>query len=204
MVKGTEAFDPVSQLPENISKAISYIEQRADQIAIKKLDEFTKNPSFSDGIVKVVNTSPDVISVNGKIVSKAQYYKGLAMDPDKGNLINSKTIDELCIGLSAERQGLLKGPLMRHATGGDFQCASNTAWDVKAGISRTAAGKQIFNAESAKHLIDIMKDDIVAGEKILLDLTKLDSTDLPLLMRTIKEHIPESDFDKIFVFFLTK
>jgi len=124
----------------------------------------------------------------------ADYWKSLMRDPDQGNKITQKTINETSAALKAVKLGILKGPLLRDTRGGDFIDALGQQWDVKACISHAPNGRYIFDAD---HLVKEFKIDIMCGENILLDLTLLEYNDFQILRQCLLSQLSENEVDKV-------
>ncbi|MEQ8540320.1 MAG: pre-toxin TG domain-containing protein [Coleofasciculus sp. D1-CHI-01] len=79
--------------------------------------------------------------------------KRLAYDMDHQGLIEDQGVNEARLGLLAEREGVVDGPIRRSEVGGEFVDSSNTVWDVKSGRSGP----------------ETIADDLVSGRNILID-----------------------------------
>ena len=106
-------------------------------------------------------------------------------------------MEEAIVGIAAEEQGLLLGPLRRDPTpAAEFIDKFGQAWDVKAAVSRNPRGTHIFNAEV---LIKKMKQEISVGENIILDLRKLENNDLLQLYTAIQNNLTNHEIQRIIV-----
>lgn len=77
----------------------------------------------------------------------------LAYDFDHEGQILDQGINEARLGLLAERQGVVDGPIRRSQVGGEFVDSNNVVWDVKSGRSGP----------------ETIADDLISGRNILLD-----------------------------------
>lgn len=83
-----------------------------------------------------------------------QRERRLAYDPAHEGVIADLGINEARVGLNAERQGIIEGPIRRHqGLGAEFEDASGVEWDVKSG--RTPRSNYV--------------DSLIQGENILVD-----------------------------------
>jgi len=137
------------------------------------------------------------VHVGGRELTMQEYFESLMPDPAHGHKITMKSIDEAIAGLAAEKKGFIPGPLRRDPTGAaEFIDAGGQAWDVKVGISRAPNGKYIFDP---KHLMDGINMNLKCGENVILDLTKLEEADFPILYDHVLKYIPRVDYKKIIV-----
>ncbi|HEX2558208.1 MAG TPA: hypothetical protein VHK86_07785, partial [Nitrososphaera sp.] len=83
-----------------------------------------------------------------------QRERRLAYDPAHEGLVADLGVNEARVGLQAERQGIIEGPIRRHqGLGAEFEDASGVQWDVKSG--RTPRSNYV--------------DSLIEGENILVD-----------------------------------
>lgn len=83
-----------------------------------------------------------------------QRERRLAYDPAHEGLVADLGVNEARVGLNAERQGIIEGPIRRHqGLGAEFEDASGVEWDVKSG--RTPRSNYV--------------DSLIEGENILVD-----------------------------------
>lgn len=103
----------------------------------------------------------------------------LALDPAKGG-IKASTMHEAAVGLEAERNGSIPGPITRAELSpdgedmGDFIDAAGTRWDVKSSPDITPPytkdpGRPIQTPQSDEKFINMINKDIASGEKVLID-----------------------------------
>ncbi|WP_433658760.1 hypothetical protein ACQPW1_41935 [Nocardia sp. CA-128927] len=104
----------------------------------------------------------------------------LAKDPAKSSASNPQSKREAEVGLQAEHDGLIPGPITRAQLGpngedrGEFVDANNERWDVKSSPDsqpgyRPSAGQPITNPQTDEAFTKMIDKDIATGEKVLLD-----------------------------------
>ncbi|WP_127111685.1 hypothetical protein [Shimia sediminis] len=109
----------------------------------------------------------------------AEEFEALAADPARGGVINEKGEQERRIGLGAEQDGLLPGPIVRDPSGGaEFIDADGQAWDVKGFRSDFPAKTGGFDVEK-----DVAKveRELASGHNVIIDTENLSEADLAAL-----------------------
>jgi len=123
----------VHGLDEDIKTIIQAVAQ--DAIALEKGEAGKAIAALDQRLESMLN---DVVTVRGKNISFKQYCENLMRDSDHKYKITQCSIEEAIAACSAERQGILKGPVLRgrHGDGADFIDALGTQWDSKRAISQ--------------------------------------------------------------------
>ncbi|MEV0110739.1 hypothetical protein AB0H42_31015 [Nocardia sp. NPDC050799] len=104
----------------------------------------------------------------------------LAKDPAKNGKINPQSQREAEIGLAAEHDGQLAGPITRAQPGpngedqGEFVDSNGQRWDVKSSPDhqpsyRPDAGKEIPNPQTDDKFVKMIEKDLATGENVLID-----------------------------------
>ncbi|WP_206055250.1 hypothetical protein [Nocardia sp. CS682] len=104
----------------------------------------------------------------------------LARDPAKNGASSPQSRREAEVGLQAEHDGAIPGPITRAQPGpngedqGEFVDSKNERWDVKSSPDshpsyRPEAGKPIPNPQTDEAFTRMVDKDIATGEKVLLD-----------------------------------
>ncbi|RJO69821.1 hypothetical protein D5S18_28390 [Nocardia panacis] len=104
----------------------------------------------------------------------------LAKDPAKNGKISPQSRREAAVGLSAERDGLIPGPITRAQPGpnnedmGEFVDADGSRWDVKSSPDvrpsyRPGAGTPLPNPQSEQDFVTMVESSLNHGEGVLLD-----------------------------------
>ena len=126
----------------------------------------------------------DVLNVftNQRLAEKerAERIEELAKDPAKGGTVEDKTRREAEVALQLEEIGLLAGPIRRDPTGdAEFIDRRGTLWDVKQFHSELGR----FNLGEA---VKTIRQEILAGENVILDTKFLDPNDAATLRYAIE------------------
>lgn len=178
---------------QRLPKVLNNFKKRVSPVPVATTPEGITLRVLEDGAGKTSRKIPKGVPR----ASIKEYWESLMRDPAHGNKITIKSIDEALVGLAAEEQGLLKGPLIRDTTpAAEFIDRVGQAWDVKAAVSKAPNGKYIFNADT---LCASIKRDLSLGENILLDLTKLEINDFPILLDRIKSNFSQEEIKRIAV-----
>ncbi|WP_345499243.1 hypothetical protein [Nocardia callitridis] len=104
----------------------------------------------------------------------------LAKDPAKNGKTTPQSAREASVGLAAEHDGAIPGPIARAELGpngedrGEFVDSNNERWDVKSSPDsqpgyRPDAGKEITNPQSDDKFVKMINKDIATGENVLID-----------------------------------
>ncbi|MEU0874148.1 hypothetical protein [Nocardia brasiliensis] len=104
----------------------------------------------------------------------------LAKDPAKNGASNPQSRREAEVGLQAEHDGLIPGPITRAQPGpngedrGEFVDSNNERWDVKSSPDsqpgyRPGAGQPITNPQTDADFTKMIDKDLATGEKVLVD-----------------------------------
>ena len=110
----------------------------------------------------------------------------LSRDGAKGGKIDTKSIREAEVGIRAEQDGLLDGPLRTDPSGNaEFIDANGDLWDIKAFRSTTPDGRPIFDLERT---LNAIQGEFLVGENILLDIADLNFDDFSALVDAIDDY----------------
>ncbi|WP_174567720.1 hypothetical protein [Nocardia altamirensis] len=104
----------------------------------------------------------------------------LAKDPAKNGASSPQSRREAEVGLQAENDGSIPGPITRAQPGpngedqGEFIDSNNQRWDVKSSPDaqpgyRPGAGQPISNPQTDEQFTRMIDKDIATGERVLLD-----------------------------------
>ena len=106
-------------------------------------------------------------------------YDALAADPSHGNAIGPKGRQERQVGLNAERQGLLPGPITRDPTGAaEFIDGAGQAWDVKGFNSNPLYRRGRFNVRRDADNVD---KSLANKENVIIDTINMNQQDIDSL-----------------------
>lgn len=106
-------------------------------------------------------------------------YDALAVDPARGKVIDEKGEQERKIGLNAERQGLLPGPITRDPTGAaEFIDGEGQAWDVKGFNSNPIHTRGRFNVRKDADKVDKSLNN---KENVIIDTSMMSQKDIDSL-----------------------
>ncbi|WP_191094307.1 hypothetical protein [Nocardia colli] len=109
-----------------------------------------------------------------------QRIDDLAKDPAKSGAISPKSKREAAVGLAAEHDGLIPGPISRAPKGpkgedlGEFVDAVGDRWDVKSSPDTPPSyhpnpAKARLKPQTDAQFTSMIEKDLAAGEKILID-----------------------------------
>lgn len=106
-------------------------------------------------------------------------YDALAADPSRGNVTDDKSRQERQVGLNAERQGLLPGPITRDPIGAaEFIDGAGQAWDVKAFNSKFPSFMGGFDVHVDAGKVD---KSLALKENVIIDTTNMTKQDVESL-----------------------
>lgn len=118
---------------------------------------------------------------------RAQRQRELAQDPGVGGKVTKGSLQEAHVAMELEGRGDLAGPIRRDpraSGGGDFIDANDQVWDVKGFRSETPSGQGAFKLDTA---IRKVEREFGRGYNVIIDATKLNSTDLAALSARLDE-----------------
>jgi hypothetical protein len=163
------------------------------------LDTEARNAALADQIARTDTTLPatgdaDTPSEVTQALSGASGYTSpipgspeyqarlneLAEDPARGGRISGKSLQEASIGLKAEANEDIPGPIKRASLSpsgvdqGEFIDADGQRWDVKSSPDvlpsyTPTPGVPIRNPQSTHEFIDMIDEELGKGEYVLLD-----------------------------------
>jgi hypothetical protein len=124
----------------------------------------------------------------------------LAQDPAHNGAINAKSLQEARVGLEAEANGTIPGPIRRAPFGpdgedqGEFIDADEQRWDVKSSpdvqpSTSRRPGQPIPNPQSTQEFSDMINNELDRGENVLLDSDGMTPERLAQL-KAITDHNP--------------
>jgi hypothetical protein len=170
---------------------------------LKTVNGRVTKPAASDKYGSFVDDSkvPEVYRTN------PERFADLAFDPATAKT-TSKTRQEAMAGLELEKQGVIKGPIVRGPEEIEFFDADGTPWDVKGPPSKGGKMPVDMNCEqSSKSIIKELteKEDIVnpitgklTKRHVILDCTFMTPKDHAELWMYLKRDLPEDALKRIF------
>ncbi len=163
-------IDPTNPaVTREVVRPTNWVPSDADVQDIQRALDAARQPT-----VKPESPSQDQLGSRSR-----EAYDALAADPSHGNEIEPKGRQERQVGLNAERQGLLPGPITRDPTGAaEFIDGTGQAWDVKAFNSKYPSYKGGFNVYRDAGVVD---DSLTINENVIIDTTNMTQQDIDSL-----------------------
>ena len=111
-------------------------------------------------------------------------YEDLARDPSHGGASNAKTKREREVGIGAEADGLIPGPIVREPSGAaEFTDRAGQDWDVKSFQSGFPGRRGNFNLEA--DMANVEKE-LRSGHNVIVDTGRLTEADTEALRAEVE------------------
>ena len=122
--------------------------------------------------------------------------RSLASDPARGDKITPMGLEEAGVALTAENLHVFPR-LDRESTGGsEFQAPDGTQWDVKSPFSPPADQGWFY---SPHHQLEKVRDDLDGGENVLLNLSRVTSTDRDATLDLFGQELSQDERGRVLI-----
>ncbi|MEV4155561.1 hypothetical protein AB0J48_21285 [Nocardia salmonicida] len=148
---------------------------------------------------EVIGKSPENKSNTPGTPEYKARHDELSKDPAKNGKSNPASQREAEVGLQAERDGKIPGPITRAQPGpnnedmGEFVDATGKRWDVKSSPDsqpsyRPNAGQEIGNPQSDEKFVKMINKDLADDENVLIDPDGMSPARRARLEQLVSEH----------------
>jgi hypothetical protein len=174
-------------LPDEIIAMLSLGIEEAPDIEVVEAETTEIEGALDDELASADGTTPKDLGLGGDYTSPtpgSPEYQArldeLAQDPAHGGVVRPQSLQEARVGLRAEANGDIPGPITRAPFGpngedlGEFFDAEGQRWDVKSSPDLTppssrTPGQPIPNPQSEQAFTNMINKELSQGENVLLD-----------------------------------
>jgi hypothetical protein len=174
-------------LPDEVLAMLSFGIEEAPDIEVVEAETTEIEGAIDDELASADGTTPEDLGLDGDYTSPSpgtpEYQTRideLAKDPAHSGAVSPQSTQEARVGLQAEANGDIPGPIQRAPFGpngedqGEFTDANGQNWDVKSSPDqrpsyRPNPGQSIPNPQTPQQFTDMINEELANGQNVLLD-----------------------------------